>query len=181
MTVFLALLLAAVQVEPPTTVNGDVLGKPEDFATAGPARVCLRDIAVTAKRGETVYLAYAGIHTGTLRLATGGRTIDFTHLESGIGPTRSARLVGHRTGVTLFRYVEGHTPRYIARISPADANGGTSIVRIGGSGLAGTDGAGKVWKHLSISTAEVGGCDRTYSYGWDMLFGEEPLSRKEKP
>ena len=50
------LLIAAQQIEPPTTVNGEILGTAEQFATRGPGRVCIGSVSIDLVPGETVLL-----------------------------------------------------------------------------------------------------------------------------
>ena len=59
---------AASDVPPPRTVNGEVLGSAEDFATSGPARICFASLAIDLEQNERAYLEYSGIHSSQMRI-----------------------------------------------------------------------------------------------------------------
>ena len=63
-------------------MNDIVIGEPDDFVTAGPASVCMREMVVTPWSGEKAYLTYSGIHNGSIRLVLAdGDYVEFTYGE----------------------------------------------------------------------------------------------------
>ena len=181
MMLLLLLSIAAAQVEPPRTVNGAVLGSAADFATRGPAQVCMREIAITAREGEVAYLGYAGIHSGTLRLVIGEKYVDFMHGESWGVPKRELRPVAERSGYRIAREREGKR-RYAILVSRPDAPEQEKVlVWISGTAVAGSAGRLGLVDRLRVQMPAATGCQRTYAYGWDMLLGEEPVRTGAKP
>lgn len=72
---------SAAQIPPPRTVNDLVIGTAEEYTTAGPARVCMDNLMITARSGESVSLNYSGIHGGKLRLNRQNSWIDVSLSE----------------------------------------------------------------------------------------------------
>lgn len=170
----------AAQVEAPTTVNGSVLGKAEEYRTDGPGRVCIRDMVVTVKPGQAAYLAYAGIHNGTIRLIEGTRLADFRYGEIWKRPKRLGRRIDTRGGSVILRKPFEHKLAYLVAVPDADAEGQLKPrIWISGSLLTGGKDDITLLEQVSVGTAPTG-CDRTYAFGWSMVFGEEPVSKDKQ-
>jgi hypothetical protein len=179
----LLFLIAVSQAPAPTTINGDTLGSPEEFSTAGPARICMREMAVNAKNGETVSLKYAGIHSGTLSLVSNEKSVDFDHGEIWKKPKRKGKLISKSDEVEIYRTKRRNKLANLVWISAKDYDGKRTqqpVVWISGPLLDGGSGDWGILAGLDIRLSGHKDCDRTYAYGWGMLFGDEPLSTKRE-
>ena len=178
----LALLLAFAPPPTPMTVNSEALGKPEEFRTAGPARVCMRELAIDAKVGEAVYLGYAGIHSGTLTLVVADKSIDFEHGEIWAFPKRKGKLVSTIDKIRLYRTRREGKLAYLVTVPEEDYRGRMTErarIWIHGDLLNGTKADLDALSRMTVGSVPATDCNQTYSYGWSMLFGEEPLSTKK--
>jgi hypothetical protein len=177
---FTALLLAIAGPAAPTTVNGQVLGKTEEFTTSGPARVCIRNLMITALPSETITLGYAGIHNGTLRLNR-----DKSYVEASLGEIwRQPREIGdvvERRPTFYIADVSGDTKLRYGLFAHDEFYGQTRLqVWIEGPGLFGDEEDRSVLSRIELRQTGSAPCDVTYHFGWGMLFGEEPLVEKQK-
>lgn len=175
-------ILAQVAVEPPRTVNNLELGDAEDFATPGPATVCIREMVVSPQAGETGYLAYSGIHNGGIRLIlSDGEFVEFTYGEI----WRDQRKPGQRTalrteGMRVYRYdADQREVSYQVHVNlPAtewDDGGWQPLVNVSGTALAGNRNDTRLFDRLSFNLDVEAACDRRYNFGWGVLLGDEPI------
>ncbi len=182
----LLLLAFALQAAPPParTVNGAELGPAEDFSTQGPATVCLRELVVRAAEGETVQLAYSGIHSGSLLLTLrNGRTIELTEGESYIDRReRRQRTEWRQTGMALFRVDRLGAVEYQLEGEQVEGRWGSAPrAFIKGNGLRGDDSDRLRIKGVSFEKADAVKCDRRYDYGWEVLLGDAPMDTSTQP
>lgn len=176
------LFLALAEVPTPTTVNGQTLGLSAEYATVGPAKVCMREMSIRAEQGETVYLKYAGIHAGTLTLVSGQQSVDFTDGEIFAKPKQRGHLVIGIEGVRVFRTSRDDELAYLVWVpgeGPEEEGNEQPRVWIKGALLTGASGDLKFLSRLKMERSGPKDCDRTYAYGWDVLFGDKPLSKKK--
>ena len=176
-------ILAQGAVEPPRTVNGFELGDATDFASAGPATVCMREMVITPKSGETAYLAYSGIHNGGIRLVLAdGEFVEFTYGEI----FRDQRRPGQRTalraeGMRVFRYDDdrGREVDYQVHVNlPAtewNDGGWQPLVNVSGTALAGNRTDTALFQRLSFNPDVDARCDRRYNFGWGIILEGEPI------
>jgi hypothetical protein len=178
-------LALALQAAPPAkTVNDAELGPAEQFTTAGPATVCLREMVVHASEGETVQLAYSGIHHASLILTLGnGETIELTEGEIfSDRRKRGQRVEWQQTGMALYRVdrIEG-VEYQIEGQAIADRWASAPRAFTKGNGLRGDESDRMRLKGLSFESADAARCDRRYDYGWDVLLGDAPLDTRSEP
>jgi hypothetical protein len=166
-------LLAGTQPEPPRTVNGAVLGTAEDFSTTGPAIICMRELAVEAGAGETVYLGYSGIHNGTLRWQGPQGAIEFKQSESWQPPRGRGRLVGEFGHYSVYRKRDS-ADLYLAFLAGEEGEMRLDL-RIAGGALDGSKRDEPLLKRLLQHSGRSPRCDRTYAYGWGMIMGDESV------
>lgn len=174
MLALLTMMLASAQPEPPRTVNDQVLGDAADFSTNGPAIVCLRELAVSASAGETVALAYSGIHNGTLKWYGGGGSIEFHQSEIWLQPRNRGRFMGNHSGFAIYHKRENGKPVYLA-FRPDEDGEQRLDTRIIGTALDGSKRDESLLARLLASGASSPQCDRTYAYGWGVILGEESV------
>jgi hypothetical protein len=174
-----ALLLAAVQPDP-TTVNGDIIGKAKDFTTRGPAHVCMEDIMVTALPGESVSLDYAGIHEGSLRLNRGRSWTEIAVGEIFAQPSEIGEIVLRRDGYHIAD-LSTYADLSYGLFGPDKYNDQYHLrVWIDGPSLVGDVRDNGVLRRVEVRKDNSPRCDVTYHFGWDMLFGNEPLAERTK-
>lgn len=180
MLVFLIALLAAVQLEPPRTVNDQILGTAEDFTTVGPSRVCMDGLMVTAVPEESVSLNYAGIHWGVLRLNRGKSWVDASLGDTWAQPQQRGEVIERRTGSYIADVSDNETLKY-GVFAPDELEGEYRLVaRIEGPALTGDERDRFILRRIEIRGQQSPACDVTYHYGWNMLFGKEPLVEPTK-
>ena len=170
----LTMILASAQPEPPRTVNDQVLGGAADFSTNGPAIVCLRELAVRASTGETVALAYSGIHNGTLRWDGVDGSLAFRQSESWLPPRTRGRFIGNHGGFAIYHKRENGKPAYLA-FRPDEDGKQRLDTRIVGTALNGSKRDESLLARLLASEASSTKCDRTYAYGWGVIMGDESV------
>jgi hypothetical protein len=176
-------LLAQAAVEPPRTVNGIELGDAEDFATVGPATVCIREMVVTPRSGETAYLAYSGIHNGGIRLVLAdGEYVDFTYGEIFRDQRTPGQRMSLRTdGMRVYRYDDDRGPEVDYQVHvdlPAtqwDSVGWEPLVNVSGTALAGNRSDTALFARLSFNLDVEAACDRRYNFGWGVILEGEPI------
>lgn len=180
--VFLAVPIAAAQeVEKPTTVNGDSLGEIEKFQTRGPGRVCLENTAFDLIESETATLQYAGIHSASFVVTSPDGNLLIKHGNAWAPrqermttvwkrDLQSIRRAGRGSGLIYFYY------------APSEYSDGQPIVTLLVSGkiLKGDSSDIPRLMRLTLHADVPPDCLRRYTYGWDMLFGDEPLSTDKK-
>lgn len=176
-------MLAQAAVEPPLTVNEIELGRAEDFATAGPATVCMREMVISPQPGETAYLTYSGIHNGGIRLVLAdGDYIDFIYGEI----FRDQRTSGQRTalrteGMRVYRYDDDRGPDVDYQVHvdlPATGwgdGGWQPLVNVSGTALADNRADTRLFDRLSFDLDVEAACDRRYNFGWGVIREGEPI------
>jgi len=180
MTSAIMVILAMMQsAEPPRTVNDIELGSAEDFTTHGPATVCMRNLLVRARAGETVQLVYSGIHHGSLRLnLSDGSSIEVSHRESILD-----QRLGHEAprweqgGMQFFRVESSEQDvRYQFNVSSSDTQEDSRPQGfISGANLDGSENDRNYMSGLGSENPRTAICDTRYRYGWLVLMGDEPL------
>jgi len=175
-----ALLLAAAQLPPPRTVNGEVLGPAEKYTTAGPARVCMDRLMITALRGESVTLGYSGIHNGSLRLNRGGAWVDAALGDIWAGPEEIDEVVDRRAGSYIADASSDTQLRY-GLFAPADNHSEYRLLGwIDGPAFVGDQRDLSVLRRIELRGPQSPPCDVTYHYGWPVLLGDQPLVERHK-
>lgn len=160
--------------EPPRTVNDQVLGIAADFTTAGPARVCLNDLAVLAPDGSSVQLLYSGIHSGTLRLTSGKSYFDIRVGDAWAEPRDRGSVVARGDGYFIRAHVDEPPLKYL--VYRNTEYGFRPTAWIEGPRLRGYPLDKAILRQLEFQRADSTPCDRTYRFGWSVIFGDEPLS-----
>lgn len=179
-----ALLAAQAAVEPPKTVNDIEIGTPEDFATPGPATVCIRDMAVSPREGETAYLAYSGIHFATIHLVLAdGDAADFTLGENFIDLHKPGQGPMIQNGdIRVYFFEQGPEVSYQvhARFETDEGDRGwTPRVRVEGSALGGNRRDRDIFRRLSLDGESRPNCDRRYDFGWGVILEGDPIDATE--
>ena len=171
-------ILAQAAGEPPRTVNGIELGEAEDFATPGPAMVCMAEMIISPRQGETAYLSYSGIHNGSIRLVLAdGDYVDFAHGDAWADQRRGGQRPAHVDGeVRYYRFEDGREVRYQV-FAPSEWDEGRlrAVVNISGTGLSGNRFDERILDRMSLAGSDEARCDRQYGYGWDIILGDEPI------
>lgn len=172
--------LIAAQAGNPTTVNGQELGPAENFKTVGPARVCLENAAVDLVEGEIAYLQYAGIHRGVLRIDAAKGHWEVVHGDSWAKQTRR-RLMYTDGETSVYRLHVKGPPSYLF-FAPTEYSDGEAapIASVAGTIMDGSRRDTETLRRISIFRDAPPGCARRYAYGWDMLFGDEPVSQDKQ-
>lgn len=178
-------LLAQAAVEPPRTINDIELGEPNDFATLGPATVCIREMVISPREGETAYLAYSGIHNGGIRLVlANGKDIEFTYGEI----FRDMRRPGQGTSVRakdmrVYLYDDEREVRYQVHVllpeSEWSDGGWQPLVNVAGTALTGTRSDARFFERLSFNWDAGVQCARRYAFGWDQILEGEPIDQTD--
>ncbi|WP_326523430.1 hypothetical protein [Sphingomonas sp.] len=175
------LLSAGLQVETPKTVNGAELGSIAEFQDHGAARICLQTAAIDLIEGETAVLQYAGIHAATLRITSKRGILDIRHGDAWARPRGMRQIVSRRDGQTIRRQeTDGAVGYVLYAVTEYSRRKQVPVLMIGGSALRGLRDDLAILARIDVSTREPALCDRTYTYGWDMVLGEEPVSRKAR-
>lgn len=173
-------MLLAGQLEPPRTVNDQILGKAEDFTTAGPSRVCMDELMVNALAGESVSLNYAGIHTGVLRLNHGRSWVDVSLGDAWAEPKQKGNVIERRPNSYIADVSDNKSLRY-GLFAPSDLDGDYRMAaKVEGPALTGDERDRLILRRIELRSQKSRPCDVTYHYGWKMLFGEEPLVEQKK-
>ncbi|TFI57800.1 hypothetical protein E2493_13320 [Sphingomonas parva] len=169
-------LLLLQAADPPRTVNDGVLGTTEEFATKGPARVCVGNTMVEVLPGETAYLDYLGIHWGAVRIV--GPHGKFVVKEGDSwAPLKRPDLFQDESGRTFARTRRDGEPAYLL-FAATEFSDGEEVPRVWISGEALKKGrASSILERVRTRQKEATGCDRAFNYGWDMLFGEESIEK----
>jgi hypothetical protein len=178
---FVLPLLVQVTVEAPRTVNGIELGPADDFATTGPARVCMREMVISPRAGETAYLAYSGIHHGGIRLVlANGKDLEFIYGEI----FRNMRRPGQGTSIRakdmrVYLYDDENGAQYQVHVLLPETEwsegGWQPVVNVRGTALMGNRADAQLFERLSFSRNVD--CDRQYNFGLDLILDGEPVDQ----
>ena len=179
LTTILLLLAAQSAVQPARTVNGQELGTAEEFATRGPATVCMRELVIRPRAGQAVQLGYSGIHSGTLRvILENGAYGDFTDGEIFIDQRKRATgPVATRPGMEIF-LIHDQRPKVEYQLEgtrPQTDDYSPPRVLVSGPGLASDRTDDRLFDEVSFADPESVTCNRRYQYGWGVLLEGEPF------
>jgi hypothetical protein len=176
-----ALFLAVAEAPPPRTVNGEVLGSPSEFTTKGPSRVCMNDVMITALPRETVSLNYSGIHSGVLRLNRGTSWVDAAVGDIYVSPRELGDVIVRTSNYFVADASNSSQLRYGLFVPPDGFHHRHYLrVWIDGPALSGDEGDGSILRRIEIRNDQSPPCDVTYRFGWDVIFGEQPLAVRKK-
>jgi len=169
--------MAQGAAEPPRTVNGIEIGLAADFATSGPARVCMEQMIVSPRQGETAYLSYSGIHAGSIRLVLAdGDYVDFAHGDTWADQRRGGQRPAHvEDEARYYRFEEAREVRYQVFAPSEWDDRRRAVVNVSGTGLSGNRSDKRILDRMSLGGADETHCDRQYRYGWDVILGDEPI------
>lgn len=173
--------LATAQIADPRTVNGQVIGPAEDFATAGPATICLQDLTLAVAEGETAHLEYLGIHSGSVRLVLeDGSFLTLSHGDS----FADGRTVGQRPDLVVgdaayFRVPERNVVQ-VFRAEGSEAPASSPVLILSGPALEVAAGEHRASEHIAFGGEGERDCTRRYGYGWDGIFWSHPDRRSEQ-
>jgi len=171
----------AQEVEKPKTVNGDPLGEIDTFQTRGPGRACLENAAFDLIDGETATLQYAGIHSASFIVTSPDGNLLVQHGNAWAPRRERMTTVWKRDLQSIRRAGRGSKLRYFY-YAPSEYSEGEPVVTlfVSGKALKGDNSDMSRLRRLSLHSDAPPDCLRRYSYGWDMLFGDEPLSTDKK-
>lgn len=175
----LALVAAFLgQPEPPRTVNDQVLGQTEDFATAGPARVCIGRTSIDIVAGETAYLDYLGIHWGIVRVE-GPHGIYRIRVGGWQPPEASFRIIRQTPDLEIERHPLRGRSRYLfwGRVDGEPRT--RAIAWLEGDALNGSTRDLGILHRIDVNLSDPQSCRRRFNYGWGVVMGEEPPETRE--
>lgn len=183
MTLLASLLLVGAfqDVETPRTINGQAIGSPKEFETRGPGRVCLQGATIDLVEGEAATLQYAGIHHATLIVTSPKGNLLIAHGDHWADRGKGAVVIWRKDSQSIRRRGRGASVKYLY-FSPTEYSNGEArlILIVSGETLKGNRRDLSRLRRLGISANPPDNCLREYSYGWDMLMGDEPLSTDKK-
>ena len=168
---------ASAQIADPTPVNGQVIGPAEDFATPGPATICMEDLMLAVVEGETAHLEYLGIHSGRVRLVLqDGSFLTVSHGDS----FADRRTLGQEPSLVVgdaayFRIAE-HDVVQVFHAEPVSS----PVLILDGSAITGPDGERLASEHIAFRDEGERECTRRYGYGWDGIFWSHPNRHPEQ-
>jgi hypothetical protein len=165
-----ALLALAAQSpaapEPPRGVNDEILGTAEEYAVAGPARVCLMQTSVEVETGETAYLDYLGIHFGAIRI-TGLRGTFHVRVSGIWTEPRGGQVAPDLRGRTVRRYRQEGRPKYLIYSASEDQpNEESPLVWVEGDAL-GRSRDLAILARIDARQGDLASCRRRFVYGLD--------------
>jgi hypothetical protein len=172
-----ALLLFAAQPDP-TMVNGNVLGKAADFTTAGPARVCMDNLMVTALASESVTLDYSGIHAGSLRLNRGRSWIKITLGDIFRQPREQGEVIVRKPNFYIAEASSKTDLRYGLYAPDKDHADYRLKAWIDSQSFTGDTQDDVILRRIEMRNENSPPCTLTYHFGFDVLFGKMPLREK---
>lgn len=177
----LPLLVVPQQVEKPKTVNGEEVGTIAEFQNRGPGRICLENAAFDMIEGEVATLQYAGIHSASLILTSPDGNLLVRHGDHWAQRDKRAVTVWQKDAQSIRRVGRGSRAEYLY-FAPTDYSGGEPmlVLIVTGKVLKGDNGDLPRLNRLTLHKDTPDGCLRRYTYGWDMLMGDEPLSTGKK-
>jgi hypothetical protein len=174
--VTLALLLLAAtppQVPPARGVNDSIIAKPAETATPGPARVCLLRTSIDVRRGETAYLSYLGIHSGSVRVVGKSGAYEVREGQIWAEPRVVDDVIYDDAGRKTVEVASHGSRRYLiyGRVSEwGDRDKG--IVWVEGPAMRRT-GRDGILDRIIIHASDPPGCRRRFVYGWEYMLDDE--------
>ena len=166
------LALAAMAQEPARTVNGQILGPAEEFATSGPARVCLHRTSIDVLEGETAYLDYLGIHWGGVRVTGPLGTLEVREGDAWAEPRTAGRIVSQSADSEIVRHRQRNRSRYLIYGRSEYSDDGTSPVAwVEGDALNGSTRDMRLLRRIDVNQPDMSSCQRRFIYGWGPLLG----------
>jgi hypothetical protein len=169
------------QVETPRTVNGQALGTVVEFQNRGPGRVCLENAAFDMNEGEAATLQYAGIHSATLVVTSPEGNLWIRHGDHWARKSSRLSTIWQNGDRAIRRKGRGKKATYYYYAATEYSDGESVLVLIvDGTALTGSDKDLPRLNRLTLQPKRAENCLRQYTYGWDMLLGDEPLSTGEK-
>ena len=151
-------------------MNGIIIGKAEDYMTAGPARVCLGLASIDLEASETAYLHYRGIHFGSIKVI--GPRGSFVLKEGGAAWAKPGGRSDHFSdwrGRTVTRNLRGGRPRYLL-YAPDEEGEEQPAVWLEGDAFDRSQDMG-ILERINTGPDEPTGCQRHYDYGWSYILG----------
>lgn len=167
----LLLLAAAQPPEPPRTVNGEIIGKAEDYMIVGPGRVCLGSTIVDLEAGETAWLDYLGIHWRGIRVSGAKGSFQVKMGGAWAEPRGESRFYEDWQGRTIYRGRRDGRPRYLIYGSLDPSEKEWPLVWVEGDAL-GRSRDGSILNRITISRGEPSGCRRQFDPEWDVAPGD---------
>lgn len=185
MSLAFALLLPLLdlpqQVEKPKTVNGQELGTVGEFQNRGPGRICLENAAFDMIASETATLQYAGIHSASLIVTAPEGNLQVQHGNHWARSGKRLITVWQKGTQSIRRHGRGSRTEYLYFAPNEYSDGEAALVLIvSGKALKGDNSDLPRLHRLTLHPNAPDGCLRRYTYGWDMLMGDEPLSTGKK-
>ena len=165
------LALAAAAPEPPKGVNDSVIGTAEQFRREGPKSICLENTKFELVRGESSFLAYLGIHAGSIRVVGPKGEIKITEGDAWAKPKKTTRVYDTKNGF-VERSGRGSRSRYLIHAPSDFAEGLVPRVWVEGSAIRGTHADRQILDRLEVTAESPAKCDQRFGYGWDTLLGE---------
>ncbi|TIX49691.1 hypothetical protein [Alteraurantiacibacter aquimixticola] len=160
----------ADRIPDPMTVNGHVLGKAEDFATRGPATVCMEGMRVTVAEGETAYLEYLGIHNGRLRLVLANDSaLILAHGDSWADLRRDGQQPSFHHQNAVYFQIDSTSDYQIFLTTEDGALHRSPVLNLHGSALKGTGEDVEAVERVTFGQPDWNGCDKRFGYGWDGI------------
>ena len=179
----LILLVAALaHIGAPTTVNGQVIGKPDDYKVVGPERVCLREASFDLNKNEASYLVYTGIHSQTIQIVGANGTIKLSEGEAWAMPKRPKSLFFKNATMEVYEVEDSDTEfRYLVYARNRYSDGKfVPMIWIDGTSLAEDKSDLDIIRRLSIGDLPIKSCKIKFNYGWAPLMGDEPTVWRHK-
>jgi hypothetical protein len=159
------LLVAALQTpEPPRTVNDVVLGTAEEFATRGPARVCLMHTGIDLLAGETAYLDYMGIHSVSVRVVGPSGTFR-VRVGPWAEPRSPFRTVRRTRDMEIERHRVDGRSRYLFYARFEGEEGMHRVAWVEGDALDGSSRDRRIYERINVNLTDIGSCQRRFVYG----------------
>lgn len=138
----------------------------------GPGRICLPRTSIDLRADETASLYYSGIHFAIIRVS--GSSGPYLVAEGNWAEGRNIRLEEDWRGRTIGRSGPHNRPTYLLYASRWDGDGEEPAVKISGDAL-GRSHDNSILNRILVHRDDPGGCRRRFNYGWNVIFGEEPL------
>jgi hypothetical protein len=165
-------LLLVQAADPPRAVNRAAPGQAKDYATRGPARVCVGTTMVDLLAGETAYLDYLGIHGGGVRIVGPKGRFSVTDGNLWLRPKHPKLFKDERGRIVERRRRGGRSSYFLYARFGQEQGKERPKVLIEGDAL-GKGRASAVLARISFAEKKATGCDRAFDYGWETLIGEE--------